>query len=559
MDDIEDRLGDEDRVAIGVGPSTMFLHGDGTGSGVVADLVDLQERSSVREVGAQDRTTWVDGAEGFSGRARGLGENRLRQHDVLDGVTVGRLAVIELHLAGDFVAEAVATLRSDLLDSRTVRLESEGTGGEADLALRIREGEDFAAATIAGVDPAIGSHDEVIGHEVRVARGEAAIKDDFLVRFTVTVGVAQPDDVRLADNDDAILVMTEAGNQFEAFVENLLLIGDTISIGVDQYADLVLRGSVVAAGNQHAAFAPGFRGERATAVRVFRALGDPQSTTFIPLDRDGLVDQGFGHDDAGLEARLHLESSDSLFRATGAADRVTHIHEVLGRAEFIDIGATGRPSDATLDEGPIAGVGEGLGFTLQENRRTEARVLKDPSLRLDVVDRGFVGDLGDVLAIGAHLRGERSGEHEDLLVELEVKDRLVGDIESRGILGERMGVCPDVQHHQSAEATALRRPTRTKGILSPAGRRTGDGTAHRDEVDTTVRKISQRCPIPDFIRGVILTIQDDDFVLLVRGGENIARTGSLGDDRTRRMQFVGQRFDRGRVIGDDRHLDRCGG
>ena len=117
MDDIEDRLGDEDRVAIGVGPSTMFLHGDGTGSGVVADLVDLQERSSVREVGAQDRTTWVDGAEGFSGRARGLGENRLRQHDVLDGVTVGRLAVIELHLAGDFVAEAVATLRSNLLDS----------------------------------------------------------------------------------------------------------------------------------------------------------------------------------------------------------------------------------------------------------------------------------------------------------------------------------------------------------------------------------------------------------------------------------------------------------
>ena len=342
----------------------MFLHGDRTGSGVVADLVDLQERSSVREVGAQDRTTWVDGAEGFSGRARGLGENRLRQHDVLDGVTVGRLAVIELHLAGDFVAEAVATLRSDLLDSRTVRLESEGTGGEADLALRIREGEDFAAATIAGVDPAIRSHDEVIGHEVRVARGEAAIKDNFLVRFTITVGVAQPDDVRLADNDNAILIMTESGNQFEAFVENLLLIGDTISIGVDQYADLVLCRTIIATGDQHTAFAPGFRGERATAVRVFRALGDPQSTTFIPLDRDGLVDQGFGHDDASLEARLHLESSDSLLRATRTTDRVTHIHEVLGRAEFIDIGATGRPSDATLDEGPIAGVGEGLGFTL---------------------------------------------------------------------------------------------------------------------------------------------------------------------------------------------------
>ena len=179
-------------------------------------------------------------------------------------------------------------------------------------------------------------------------------------------------------------------------------------------------------------------------------------------------------------------------------------------------------------------------------------------MRLDIIDRGFVGHLGDVLAIGAHLRGERSGEYEDLLVELEVEDRLVGDIESRGILGERMRIRSDVQHHQRAKATALRSPTRTKGILSPAGRRTGDGTAKSDEVDTTVRKICQCCAIPDFVGGVILAIQDDDFVLLVRGGENIARTSRLGDDGTRRMQFVGHRFDRGRVIGDNRHLDRCG-
>ena len=42
------------------------------------------------------------------------------------------------------------------------------------------------------------------------------------------------------------------------------------------------------------------------------------------------------------------------------------------------------------------------------------------------------------------------------------------------------------------------------------------------------------------------------------GGKDIARTSSLGDDGTGRMQLISQRFNRGWVIRDNRHLDRRG-
>ena len=115
--DIENRLSGEDGIAILFWPSAMLLNGYGASGGVITDLVDLQERGAVRQVSTQDRTMRIDGTEGLGRRARGLGEDGFGQHDVLDGITVGRLAMEELHLARDFVAEAVATLRGDLLDS----------------------------------------------------------------------------------------------------------------------------------------------------------------------------------------------------------------------------------------------------------------------------------------------------------------------------------------------------------------------------------------------------------------------------------------------------------
>ena len=74
---------------------------------------------------------------------------------------------------------------------------------------RIGSGKDLATAAVTGVNPAVGSEDKVIGHEVRVARGEAAIENHFLVSLAVTIGIAEPDDVRLADDDDAVLIMAK--------------------------------------------------------------------------------------------------------------------------------------------------------------------------------------------------------------------------------------------------------------------------------------------------------------------------------------------------------------
>ena len=406
VNDVEDGLGDEDGVAIFIRPGAVLLDGHGARGGVVADLVDLQERRAVRQVGAQDGTTRIHGTEGLGRRTRCLGEDGFREHDVLDRITVGRLAVIQLHLAGDFVAEAVAALRSDLFDRRTVRLEAERAGRNADLALGIRDGEDFAAAAVAGVDPAIGGEDEVVRDEVRVARGEAAVEDHFLVGLAVAVGVAEPDDVRLADGDDAILVMTEAGDQLEAFMKDLLLVEDAVVLAGGKDADLVLGRTVVTARHEHAAFAPGLGGERSTSVGIFRSLGDPHATALIPLDRDGFVDQRLGRHDAGLEAGLHLERGDGLLGAAGTTDGVTHVGEVLGRAKLVGVGATGGPGDASLDEGAVAGVGERLSLALQEDGGSQAGILEDPRLRLDVVDGDLVRDLDDLLAVGADLGSE---------------------------------------------------------------------------------------------------------------------------------------------------------
>ena len=88
----------------------MLLHGDGASGGVIAHLVDLQQRSAIRQVLAQDGTTGIDGIEGLGRSTRSLGEDGLGEDDVLDRIAVRRLAVEELHVGGHFITEAVAAL-----------------------------------------------------------------------------------------------------------------------------------------------------------------------------------------------------------------------------------------------------------------------------------------------------------------------------------------------------------------------------------------------------------------------------------------------------------------
>ena len=558
VDDVEDRLGHEDRAGIFLGPRAAFVHHGGAGCGIVSDLVDLHQGRAIRKVLAGHFATRIDRAEGLRRRARGFREDRLRHDDVLDRVAVRRLAMEELHGAGDFVAEAVAALGGDLLDGRTIRLESEGAGRNADLLGRVVRERRFAAAAVAGVDPAIGSEDEVVGDEVGVARGEASEKDDFLVRLAVAVGIAEPEDIGVGDDDDAVFVMTETGDQLEAFVEELLLVGDAVAVGVDQHADLILGRTVIAAGHEHPAFAPGFGGERTTTIGILRSLGDPHPAALIPLDGDGLVDQRFGGHGVSLETGLHLESGDRLGGTAGAADRITHVHEVLRGAKFVGVGATGRPGDATLDESAVAGVRQGGGVALQEHGGTDARVFEDPSLGLDVIDRGFISDLCGAPTSVGHLRSEGGSEHLDLLVQIEFEDGLIGDVEGGSILGKRMRVGAYVQHHQGAEASAFGRPSGAEHLLAPGGRRPGDRAAQGDETDATVGKVGKGRAVDDLVGGVILSIEYDDLIFVVSGDEDIPRTSRFVHDRAGGMEFVGERPDGRGIVGDDRDFDRRG-
>ncbi len=83
-------------------------------------------------------------------------------------------------------------------------------------------------AAIGGINPAVGGNDEVVGDEVGITGGETAEEDFFLVGLTVTIRIAQPDDVLLGDDNHAVFIDTETGDQFEAFVEDDLLVEDTV-------------------------------------------------------------------------------------------------------------------------------------------------------------------------------------------------------------------------------------------------------------------------------------------------------------------------------------------
>ena len=120
-----------------------------------------------------------------------------------------------------------------------------------------------------------------------------------------------------------------------------------------------------------------------------------------------------------------------------------------------------------------------------------------------------------------------------------------------------MGISPDVEHHQRAEAAAVLRPAGTKGILTPRSRRTGDRPAQGDEADATIRKIGEGRALLDLVWSVVLAIQDDDFVFLVLDVDELARAIGLSHDGAGALEFRDEGFDRGMVVGDDGDLDRC--
>ena len=554
VNDVEDRLGDEDRTVVFLGPSGVFIDGRRTGGGVATDLVNLEQGSAVREILAEDWATRVHRGERFGGRAGDFSEDAFREDDVLDGVAVRGLTMVEFHVARDFVAEAVATLRGDLLDGGSVGLETERArrkAGHRGTGLRVRRGP---AAAVRSVDPTVGGDDEVVGDEVGVTWGEATIKDLFLVGLAVTVGVAQPDDILLGNDDHAVLVDTKTGNQFEAFVEDDLLVEDAVLLRRNQDANLVAGRAVVVTRSQHAPFLPGFRIQGATAVRVFRGFGDPEATAFVPLHGDGLINEGFGREDADLEARLHLELRDGIGTTARAAGRVTDVLEVGLRAEFVSQRTLRGPGGGTGDEGTEAHVVQRahLGPGQEDSGAVVVGFIR-PELRLDVVDRGTVSGLRRLTAFVGDLGGEGRAEDENLLVQREVIDRVVLNIKGRSRDGQRMRVRPDRQQHVVRELLALARPGAAEDRLAKLGVACGHRAVHGDHATATLGEGTEGLLSVGRINGELRLIKHDDVGLsqgLGRGG------GRLGDLRPTPGQVGDGTAGRLVIIADDEDAQR---
>ena len=76
------------------------------------------------------------------------------------------------------------------------------------------------AVAVRGVDPAVPAPARIVDDGVRVAGAEAGVELLDFVALAVPVGVAQPEDVRRLRDDHAVLVKDEAGDEFEALVED---------------------------------------------------------------------------------------------------------------------------------------------------------------------------------------------------------------------------------------------------------------------------------------------------------------------------------------------------
>ena len=105
----------------------------------------------------------------------------------------------------------------------------------------------------------------------------------------VAVGVPEPHDVGFVQHDHSILVKTKPRDQFEAFMENRLLVHDAVTIGVLQNADPVGGRAVVGAGLEDSGLFPRLRHAGTASIRIFGRLRNPKAPASIPVcgDRRG--------------------------------------------------------------------------------------------------------------------------------------------------------------------------------------------------------------------------------------------------------------------------------
>src|SRR6187401_965905 len=89
------------------------------------------------------------------------------------------------------------------------------------------------------VDPAVETTANVVDDRMCIADAKPGVELLNFVGLAIAIRIAQPEDVRCLRNDHAVLVESEAGHEFEAFVENLLLIHPPVLVSVSEDRDSI--------------------------------------------------------------------------------------------------------------------------------------------------------------------------------------------------------------------------------------------------------------------------------------------------------------------------------
>src|SRR5207248_9361651 len=80
--------------------------------------------------------------------------------------------------------------------------------------------------------------------------------------------------------------------------------------------------------------------DRAT-VRVFRRLRDPEPALWVPVERNHLLDQWFGRDEADIELRVDIQLCGRLLRRGGTTGGISQRIQFLLRAQIVHVRDSG--------------------------------------------------------------------------------------------------------------------------------------------------------------------------------------------------------------------------
>ena len=173
-------------------------------------------------------------------------------------------------------------------------------------------------ASLAGVQPAVRTPSQAVGHRVRVLETESFEQNDRVrVGDVVVVLVGIEQQVGRVEHEDATASAGEGTGDVQPVDKRLVLVQYAVAVGVLVDRDLVSSADPVGGRQRHLVvdgpqvlvaadhLQPG-------GIGVLRVVEDPQPASFVPVDEQRLTDQGLGQHLLELQILGDLEALEGL-------------------------------------------------------------------------------------------------------------------------------------------------------------------------------------------------------------------------------------------------------